>query len=85
MDEPGSTNDTYAVASQQAMDLIPEPDVQTAIGGYDQVYFVVFQRAIDEYIEMGKEDHPVLDDLGDAYQLTQISSFSDLRVYEFVR
>jgi len=84
-DEPGSTQDTYAFASQRAMGLYPVDDVQTAVSGYDRVYFVVFQRAIDEYIEMGEDNHPVLDYLEEEYQLVEKTTFSDVIVYEFHR
>ncbi len=84
-DEPGSDNDTYAYASQQAIGLIPAPDVSSAASGYDQVYFVVFQRAIDEYQAIGKGNHPVLDWLESRYRLIGNRSFSDLVVYEFKR
>lgn len=84
-DEPGSDNDTYAYASQQAIGLIPAEDVSSAVADYDQVFFVVFQRAIDEYLAMGEENHPVLSWLENRYQLIGRRSFTDLIVYEFER
>jgi hypothetical protein len=84
-DEPGSHNDTYAFASQQAIGLLPKADVQTATNGYDQVFFVVFQQAIEEYREMGKETHPVLEWLESEYRLAGVESFADLDIYEFAR
>jgi hypothetical protein len=44
-DVPGSSNDTYAIPSQQAMQLFPEPDLETAVGDANIVHYVVFGRA----------------------------------------
>ncbi len=84
-DEPGSANDTYAFASQQAIGLFPEPDVSMAAAGVDTVYFVVFQQAVDEYLALGEENHPVMSWLENEYRLAGVKSFTDLDVYEFER
>ncbi len=81
-DTPGSSNDTYAPSSQAALKLFPQSSIQSAAGGYGTVYFVVFQKAIDEYIAAG-ENHPALDWLENEYNLVDIRHFSDLDVYEF--
>jgi len=84
-DEPGAANDTYAHASQQAIGLYPEADIRTAVSGVKRVYFVVFQRAVDEYLAIGEENHPALGWLSGEYQLAGVKSFADLDVYEFER
>jgi len=84
-DKPGSHNDTYALASQQAIGLYPVENLQTAIAGQDKVVFVVFTRAIEEYQEMGYADHPVLAELEQYYQLDGHTQFEDLEIYTFSR
>lgn len=84
-DEPGSHNDTYALASQQAIKLYPVENLQTAIAGQDRVVFVVFTRAIEEYREMGYADHPVLAGLKQLYRLEAHTQFEDLEIYTFSR
>ncbi len=84
-DEPGSGNDTFAPASQEAMGIFPQPDLQTAVGNHSGVYFVVFSRTIAEYKAMGLENHPSLDWLEQRYTLARQENFRDLEVYYFVQ
>ena len=82
-DEPGSSNDTLALASQQAMRTFPEQSLQSAIQGFSKVYFVVFSQTIDEYRRSGLSNHPQLDWL--QKNMEQNASFheNDLEIYEF--
>lgn len=84
-DEPGSHNDTYAPASQQAIKLFPVENLEEAVSGEDTVWYVVFTRAIEEYQEMGEETHPVLIQLGKMYAIEGHEQFSDLEIYKFSR
>lgn len=82
-DEPGSHNDTFALESQQAMGIFPKTDIQSAVGGADRVYFVVYTKAIEEYRSMGKPDHPVLSWLDQHYTRAEITPFNDLLIYRY--
>lgn len=84
-DEPGSHNDTYALASQQAIKLFPVDSLEAAIRDQDKVWFVVFSKAIDEYREAGYDDHPVLAELDKQYTLLDHTTFGDLEVFSFQR
>ena len=84
-DEPGSHNDTYAPASQQAIKLFPVENLEEAVSGEDTVWYVVFTRAIEEYQEMGEDTHPVLVQLGQMYALEDHEQVSDLEIYKFSR
>ena len=81
-DEPGSPNDTFALASQAAMGIYPESDLKSAIGQSKRVYFVVFQETIQEYKAAG-QDHPQLVSLGKDLHQTALYSFQDLNIYQF--
>jgi hypothetical protein len=83
-DEPGSHNDTLAPETQQAMGLFPAASMEHAIRGEGRIFFVVFQRAIDEYRALGLED-PNLAMLQAMYTQAGETAFSDLLIYEFVR
>lgn len=83
-DEPGSHNDTYAVSSQQAMDILPVKDLESIADGAAAIQFVVFERAIQENQESGRLNHPVLETLEQRYQLVNVESFNDLLVYQFI-
>lgn len=82
-DEAGSPNDTYALASQTAIGLIPEKDLQTAVGNAETITFVVFQTTIDEYRALGLADHPSLIILQNRYQNIQLERVGDLNIYRF--
>ncbi|HSB89199.1 MAG TPA: glycosyltransferase family 39 protein [Anaerolineales bacterium] len=82
-DEPGSHNDTLAPATQKAMGIFPASDLESAVRGASTVYFVVFQRAIDEYKAGGAADHPQLIWLRHHYSQEQLTRFGDLLVYVF--
>ena len=82
-DEPGAHNDTLAPATQQAMNIFPKPDLPAAIGESKRVFFIVFEKAIQEYRAMGYPDHPNLAWLRQRYRLAQQWHFEDLIVYLF--
>ncbi len=83
-DEPGSTNDTYAPASQKAIGLFPTPELAQAVNGVQTVYFVVFKETIREYQAAGME-HPQLVTLAKSFHQVSVYSFNDLDVFLFKR
>jgi mannosyltransferase len=76
-DEPGSSNDTFAVESQQAMGIFPEEKISSAAAGKSKLVFVVFQEAIREY-EAAHRQHPVIEWLGENYKLARQQTVGDL-------
>ncbi|WP_075073870.1 glycosyltransferase family 39 protein [Longilinea arvoryzae] len=84
-DEPGSSNDTYAPASQQAMQIFPDADLETAVGDARVVYYVVFDKAINEYWTAGEEDHPSLIWLRERFRETDVRTYNDLQVIRYER
>jgi mannosyltransferase len=84
-DEPGSHNDTYAHASQVAMDIFPENSVSDAVNDKREVYFVVFERAIEEYELQGNGGHPIIDYLDAEFVKQDVVLFNDLAVYHYER
>lgn len=84
-DEPGSHNDTYALASQEAIGLYPSMNVADLTVNKNRVWFVVFQKAIQEYKDMGTKVHPVIANLEQTYQLIDQREFGDLIVMRFER
>jgi hypothetical protein len=84
-DEQGSHNDTLAVGTQQAMSIFPVPDLQTAVGNTDHVWFVVFKRAIEEYMSTGYPNHPQLTWLSERFNTASLHTYNDLLIYEFTR
>ena len=84
-DPQGSHNDTLAPGSQSALGIFPIPDLETTVGNARRVWFVVFERAIEEYVSTGHSDHPQLAWLHKKFSMAGLRTFNDLRVYEFIR
>ena len=84
-DAPGSINDTLAPASQSAMQIFPKPDLQTAVGDNQKVFFVTFHEVLLEYQAMGVSDHPALAWLDQNYRRVDQKVFNDLEIYQYER
>lgn len=84
-DEPGSSNDTFALASQTAMGIFPEANIEKAVDNSNGIVFIVFTKAISEYVQNGFENHPVLTWLGKHFTLVDKVVFGDLEMYYYVR
>ena len=80
-DEPGSANDTYALGSQKAMQLIPAADLPAGTAGASRVFFVFFTQTRTDYLSAGLVEHPVLAWLDEHGHLDQIQAWNDLNVY----
>jgi hypothetical protein len=84
-DTPGSGNDTFAAQSQEAMQIFPAPNLETAVGESTRLYFVVFTQAIQEYDAMGGAEHPGMAWLDAKYRRESRQVFNDLEVYHYAR
>jgi mannosyltransferase len=84
-DAPGSANDTLALASQQAMSLYPETDIDHAVGDARRVYFVVFDTTLQEYQQAGEAEHPQVAWLKSHFKQNGETRYQDLVIFEFVR
>jgi uncharacterized membrane protein len=82
-DEPGSPADTLAYPTQQALGLFATADIATATRGHEQVWFVIFPRAIAEYRAARYSDHPHRLWLESRYRQVERVSFNDLDVYHY--
>ena len=85
MDEPQSSNDTLALASQQAMGLFPQKNLEVAVSGSNHIFFIVFDVTLQEYLQSGSPDHPQLAWLKSHFHLIGSTHYNDLLVYEFSR
>ncbi len=82
-DPKGSGADTLALATQETLGLFAKPNLEEATMNADRVWFVVFQKAIDEYKDVGFSTHPHLKWLNERYTLEKIESWEDVRIYLF--
>ena len=82
-DTPASPSDTLAYPTQVALGLFATPDLEEATRGYERVWFVMLQRAVDEYRAAGHADHPHRIWLEQHFHLVSVTTFNDLAVYEY--
>lgn len=82
-DVPGSHNDTYAPATQAAIGLFPTPSIEAAVQGCDTVAFIVFEKAIQEYHEMGYTEHAIIRWLSEHFTPRARERYGDLWILTF--
>jgi mannosyltransferase len=83
-DAPGTPTDTLALPTQEVLGLLAEPNMPAAADDAERVWFVVFQRALDEAKELG-EPNPNHAWLEDHYRLTDTIECGDLRILLYER
>lgn len=81
-DAAGTPNDTLAKKTQDALGIYPLENLETIRGQYQNVYFVVFEKTIEEYRLIGS-DHPVIASLNDRMRLVSQHAWNDLWVYQY--
>lgn len=84
-DEPGSHNDTLAEATQEAMGIYPAASVDDALRGESGIWFVTFERALEEYAAVQGRAHPQLERLHSSFELVRRVEFNDLLLFHFRR
>ncbi len=81
-DIPGSPNDTLALPTQQALGILAEPCLQTAVRAGNRIWFVVYERAEREAAAAGILDlQQQFDWLATQYTFIEKKTFQDLNLY----
>ncbi len=80
-DPVGSSNDTLARASQEAMEVFPV-EWNDALRGHSHIWFVIFQTALDEAEQAG-QPHGNLARLDATMRQVSVTAFGDLRIYRY--
>lgn len=84
-DPPGSRADTLASATQQVLGIKSESDIQSATGDAQRVWYIIYQRSIEEYETGGDPIHPDLEYLASKYNLTSDETWDGLRVLLYTK
>lgn len=84
-DEPGSRSDTLAPATQKVLNIEAETGIQTATGEAERIWYIVYQRAIDEYQAIGYSTHPDLEYLNSQFELESEETWDGLRLFLYRR
>jgi mannosyltransferase len=83
-DSPGSGSDTLALPTQKVLGLLAQPSMESAVGGANRVWFIVFSRAIEEYRALGEPTHPHLSWLDAHYHLVRVEKWDDILLYVYI-
>ena len=81
-DPIGSGSDTLALPTQEVLGLYAINDLQIAAGNSKRVWFVIFDRAMDEY---KPNPHPHLEWMRTNYVSGQVKKIDDMTIYEFTK
>ena len=84
-DPPGSNVDTLAPATQKVLGLEAQPNIESAAGNANRVWFIIFDESNQEYIQAGYSMHPQLAWLMQHYSQVEVKKWDDLRVYLFAK
>lgn len=82
-DQPGSSEDTLALATQQVLGLESLENIESINQNADRVWFIIFDRSIQESLEAGFSTPPQLVWLTAHYSVLEILQFGDLSLYLF--
>jgi len=84
-DPPGSQTDTLAPATQEVLHIEAEPDIRFAVSRADRVWYIIYQRSINEFVKAGKATHPDIEFLASEFRLQTQETWDDVQVLLFVR
>jgi uncharacterized membrane protein len=84
-DEPGSSADTLAAATQQVLRIEAETDIESATRDASQVWYVIYARSIAEYKAGGHKTHPDLEYLDAHYRLNAVEDWDGVQVYFYTK
>jgi mannosyltransferase len=82
-DPPGSAEDTLAPATQQVLDLMAQPSIESAAAGADRIWFVIFDASNQEFMQAGYPRHPQLTWLMEHYTEVEQRNWDTMTVYLF--
>jgi len=82
-DPPGSTTDTLAPATREILHAQAFQDLESATKGKKRVWFIIFQKSIDEFVFKGYQTHPEIIYLSNKYDTNSNELIDQIRVVLF--
>lgn len=79
-DVQGSRTDTLAPATQEVLGIEAETDIQGATRGAGRVWYIIYQRALDEYRGSGAAVYPDIQYLDSKYHLVATERWNGVQV-----
>jgi len=84
-DPAGSEIDTLSAPTRQILGLHAVEDARSASGNASRVWFIIFQRSIEEFTTNGYETHPHLKYFDENFDLESVEEWDNLRLYLYAR
>jgi len=84
-DPRGSGSDTLSPATRKILGLNVYENIESASANATRVWFVIYQRSIDEYKSQGHATHPHLAYLNKYFTLESVATWNDIQVYVYRR
>jgi mannosyltransferase len=84
-DQPGSGADTLAPATQQVLGLVESVSLKDATSGAGRVWFIIFQKELDESAAAGLPENPNIAWLDGEFRFENVERWGPLLVYSFQR
>jgi len=84
-DVPGSKVDSLAPSTQEVLGVQGQPNIQAATGNAERVWYIIYERSLDEYRARGHSTYPDIEYLTSQYSLELQETWDDLQVYLFSR
>jgi len=84
-DPPGSGSDTLALPTQAVLGIRADRTPAEATRGAERVFFLVFERELEEYARLDDGQHPHLSWLRQHFAMLAESRWDDLLLFEFVK
>lgn len=85
IDPPGSATDTLSPATSKILQLNSYKNMENATMGRDRIWFIIYQRSIDELTSQGLQTHPDIEYLNNNFELTSLKTVSDINIYVYTR
>jgi mannosyltransferase len=84
-DAPGTGTDTLAAATQQALEIRAEKDIDSATKHAKRVWYIIYERSIAEYQAAGYKTHPDLEYLNSQFHLQSEERWDGLQLLLYTK
>jgi hypothetical protein len=84
-DPPGSRSDSLAAATQQVLGIKAEPNIQSATRDAERVWYIIYQRSIEESQAGEHATHPDIEFLNSNFYLKSEETWDGLRVLLYTK
>jgi hypothetical protein len=82
-DPPGSTVDTFAQATQDVLGIRASDSIESATAGAKRIWFVIFQKSIDEAVAADLPTHPHITWFDEHFHRQNVETWGEILLYTY--